>query len=300
MSSLLLLVACLALGMIVARVARPPSTLALSLNWWALNVALVALILELIPRLSFNADLWFPIVAMWFIFVGGWGFFSLLGRTLHWPRARVGALTLVCGLGNTAFIGFPLIEALRGKAALQLAVVADQAGTFVALAVGGSLVAALYSGTHATLAAITRKVVLFPPFVALVIGVAVGLAGGWHEVVDSMLGRVAATLTPITLFSVGLQFRLHLDRDQLTALGLGLTWKMVLVPLVIFGAGSLLAVDRPILVIATLEAAMAPMVSAAILAEQHGLDPRLANTVLGAGTLLSFLTVPLLSWLLGP
>jgi predicted permease len=38
---------------------------------------------------------------------------------------------------------------------------------------------------------------------------------------------------------------------------------------------------------------MAPMISAAILADQYDLEPRLANTVLGAGILLCLVTVPL-------
>jgi predicted permease len=298
-SSLLLLLACLAAGFVVARLARPPATLASSLNWWAMNVALVALILELTPRLPLRADLWFPVAAMWFIFLGGWSFFAVIGRWLRWSRARIGALTLTCGLGNTAFIGFPLIEALRGKDALQLAVVTDQVGTFVALAVGGGLVAALYSGTHATAASIARKVLFFPPFVSLILGTTVGLLGGWPDIVDTILARIGATLTPITLFAVGLQLRMHLDRDQLIGVSTGIAWKMVLAPLLIFGAGTFFMLDRPILHIATLEGAMAPMVSAAILADQHGLEPRLANTVLAVGTLLSFVTVPIVSMLLG-
>ena len=44
---------------------------------------------------------------------------------------------------------------------------------------------------------------------------------------------------------------------------------------------------------------MAPMISAAILADQNDLEPQLANTVLGVGILLSFLTVPLADHLLG-
>jgi predicted permease len=43
---------------------------------------------------------------------------------------------------------------------------------------------------------------------------------------------------------------------------------------------------------------MAPMVSAAILADEYDLDPALANTVLGAGIVLSLLTVPLANYLM--
>ncbi|NMW25441.1 AEC family transporter, partial [Rhodanobacter denitrificans] len=44
---------------------------------------------------------------------------------------------------------------------------------------------------------------------------------------------------------------------------------------------------------------MAPMVSATILADEYGLEPALANTVLGAGIVLSLLTIPLGNLLLG-
>ena len=43
---------------------------------------------------------------------------------------------------------------------------------------------------------------------------------------------------------------------------------------------------------------MAPMISAAILADQHHLEPALANGVLGFGIVASLATVPLWSLLL--
>ena len=49
MGALLLLFTCLVLGALVARLARPPAGMAAGLNWWVINVALPALVLELIP-----------------------------------------------------------------------------------------------------------------------------------------------------------------------------------------------------------------------------------------------------------
>jgi predicted permease len=54
-----------------------------------------------------------------------------------------------------------------------------------------------------------------------------------------------------------------------------------------------------VLTVGVLQAAMAPMVSATILADEYGLEPTLANTVLGAGIVLSLLTIPLGNALLG-
>lgn len=298
MSALLLLLICLVLGWLVARLGNPPPALAQSLNWWVINIAFSALVLTLIPKLAFDWHLWFLPVAMWFVFLGAWGFFTLLGRAFHWTRERVGALTLVCGLGNTSFIGFPLVEALRGEEGLKLALFADQVGVFLALSVGGTIVSALYSGKSVAPSAIVRRVVSFPPFACLLIGIIVGQLGGWPPALDSILARLGATLVPVALFSVGLQFQLHVGPGQLAAIGWGLSWKLLLAPGCVWLFGWLLGTDHMILTIAVLEAAMAPMISAAILASQNDLEPKLANTVLGVGILLAFVTVPVANLLL--
>jgi malate permease and related proteins len=299
MSALLLLVACLVLGVFVARIANPPATLPQSLNWWVINVALSALVLHLIPTLQFDWQFWFLSASQWLVFLGAWAMFAALGRALHWTRARIGALTLVCGLGNTAFIGFPMIEALHGREGVKLALVADQLGCFLALAIGGTIVAALYAGKSASARAVMRKVLTFPPFVSLLVGIVAALLGGWPQPVDAIFDRLGTTLVPLALFSVGLQFRLQFQRGQGVALLLALGWKLLLAPLAIWLAGLAIGVSDAILTIAVLESAMAPMISAAILAEQNDLEPQLANTVLGFGIVLSLVTVPLADYLLG-
>ena len=70
-------------------------------------------------------------------------------------------------------------------------------------------------------------------------------------------------------------------------------------PLLIWLGGIATGVSSPILTIAVLQAAMGPMISATILAEQYQLEPQLANTVLGIGIVLSLATVPLADFLLG-
>jgi len=299
MSALLLLVACLVLGALVARIGHPPAGLAQGLNWWVINIALSALVLHLIPTLRFDAQFWFLVAAMYLVFLGAWAMFATLGRILQWSRARIGALTLVCGFGNTSFIGFPMIEALHGREGVKLALVADQLGCFLALAIGGTIVAALYSGKSASAADVMRKVLLFPPLVSLVIGVVAASLGGWPQPVDAIFDRIGATLVPIALFSVGLQLRLQIQRDQATALGLALGWKLALAPLLVWLGGLAIGVSGAILTIAVLQSAMAPMISATILAEQNDLEPQLANSVPGVGIVLSLLTVPLADYLLG-
>ncbi len=299
MSALLLLFVCLVLGVLVARFAKPPAGMVHGINWWVLNIALSALVLELIPRLKFDPQLWFPIVAMWLTFGGAWLLFGLLGPRLGWSRQRIGALILVCGLGNTSFMGYPLIQAMHGKVGLAVAVVADQLGCFPVLASAGIVVASIYSGRTPQPRLIVRRMLTFPPFVALLVGILVGSLGGWPVWLDGVFAPIGATLTPLALFSVGLQFKFHLGDRQLAALGLGLGWKLLLAPLLCLLLGTAAGVGGLVLAVGVLQAAMAPMISAAILADEYALEPALANTILGAGIVLSLLTVPLGNLLLG-
>lgn len=293
MTPFLLLIVCLVLGALIARVAKPPPTLAAGLNWWVVNIALPALVLHLIPQLRFTFDMWFLVASQWLVFAVGWGLFALLGKVYHWSRGRVGALTLVCGLGNTAFVGYPMIEALRGREGLALAVVADQVGCFVMLAVGGAIATAVYSGAKLRATDITKRVLSFPPFLGLLVGVAVGALGGWPAAIDSILNRIGDSLVPLALFSVGLQVRMQFAPGQVGAAASGLIYKLCLAPLLIYACGIAFGISGLSLTVSVLQSAMAPMISAAILAEQHDLEPRLANLVLVVGIVLSFITVPL-------
>ncbi len=295
-----MLFACLVLGALVARFARPPDNMARGLNWWVLNIALPALVLELVPQLAFDADLWFPAAAIWLGFLGSWLVFGLLGPRLGWSRGRTGAVILVCGLGNTTFTGYPLVEALRGHDTLGIAVVSDQLGSFPILISLAVVVASLYAGLKPHPGDIAKRIFTFPAFVALLLGIVVNLAGGWPRIVHDALDPVGATLTPVALFSVGLNFRLTFGtRQMLGAAALGWGWKLAAAPLLAWLLGTLAGVGGQILPVGVLQAGMAPMVSAAILAADYDLDAPLANTILGIGIVLSLLTVPLLNVMMG-
>ncbi len=293
MSALLILFLCLALGILCRRYAPLPEGIVPGINWWVLNIALPALVLALVPHVTIDTRLWFPVAGMYVTFLGAWALFAAMGKALGWSPRRIGCLTLVCGLGNTSFMGYPLVEALHGKAGLSVAVIADQLGCFPMLAAGGIVVASFYSGRGASASTIVRRLLTFPAFIALLVGVAIGMAGGLPAALEAPLLQIGQTLTPLALFSVGLQFRLHLRREQMGALVAGLGWKLLLAPLLVLGLGVAAGVSGLTLTVGVLQAAMAPMISAAILADQYELEPQLANTVLGAGILLSLVTIPI-------
>lgn len=298
MSAILLLAASIGLGFAMARNPRLPPGVPTGINFWVLEVALPALVLHSIPKLHFDADLLFPALAPWLVFAGAWILFPMLGRAFGWSRGSVGALILTCGLGNTAFMGLALIEALRGHEALGAALIADQIGSFGALAVGGVIVAAVYSGTEPHPVLIVRRLMSFAPFLALLVALVLRQIGPLPEAIDAVLFRLGQTLTPLALFSVGLQMRLRGFGDHLPKIAAGLGWKLALAPGLVAVIAYAAGVKPDFAAVGILQCAMAPMISAGILAEQNGLDPPLANLVVGVGILLSLATVPLASLLL--
>jgi predicted permease len=308
LDSLVLLLGCLVLGWLVRQFGKPPSDLAPRLNWWVLNIALPALVLSLIPSVKMDSHLWFMPVAMWLVFLGGWAFAALIGRALGWSNARIGAAALAAGLGNTALVGLPLIEMLRHKEALPFAALSDQLGCSIALAVGGITVAAIYGGGKPSPRVILRRVLLFPPFLALITGVIIGALGGWHPpdaspdgwrtIAESVVARIGATLTPVALFSIGLNFSLRMSRDRLGAASLAMGWKLAIAPVLVFALGMLVGAKGLILAVAVLQAGMAPMASVPILCQQYNLETEVANAALGAGLAISLFTVPFINTLL--
>jgi len=298
MSAILLLALCLGIGLAMARHERLPPGAPQALNFWIVNIALPALILVEIPKLHFSSELLFPAIAPWLVFLGAVLIFPVVGRRRGWSRGTIGAMVLTCGLGNTAYMGLAMVEALKGAAFVGPAVIADQFGSFAALSIGGVIVAAIYSGAPPSVGDIARRMLGFTPFLALMVALAIWPLGGLPEVLQTVLTRIGQTLTPLALFSVGLQLKFSgIGAQWKTLLG-GLGWKMAIAPALVFGAAWALNLQGPIPVAGILQCAMPPMVTAGILAEQYKLDPLLANLVVGVGTLLSLATLPLAAALL--
>jgi predicted permease len=100
------------------------------------------------------------------------------------------------------------------------------------------------------------------------------------------------------LLSIGLQLRLRASADAWRAIGISLAWKLAAAPALVYAFGLAAGVRGLTLVVGVLQAAIGPMVSAAILADEHKLDATVANATLAIGVVLSLVTVPLIDALL--
>ncbi len=294
-----LLIASLVLGALARRSGRFPEETARALNAYVINVALPALVLRAVHRLTLVPELLVAAVTPWLVFVGAWLFFRAVGPRLGLSPGTVAALVLTGGLSNTSFVGLPLIEGLRGAEGVRVAVVVDQLGSFPVLATLATVYAARAAAQDTRPAALVRRMVGFPPLLALVFAL-LSHPWAWPGWVDAVLGRLGDTLTPLALFSVGFQLRLAGVWRRKGPLALGLGFKLALAPLAIALVLRWVPGMSPLTFeVSVLQAAMAPMITAAILAADHGLDPELSALMVGVGIPVSFLTVPAALALMG-
>ncbi len=287
MNNLLLLILCFIAGMLLRRFKRMPDNAPATLNSFIIHVSLPALTLLYIHQLELSGDVLLTGLMAWLVFGLSAGFFWLMGRWLNLSRATTGALILVGGLGNTSFFGLPMVEAFYGQAGLTTAIIADQLGSFFALSVLGITVAGIYSSGRPTATQIIKRIALFPPFISLCIALLL-IPIEYADWFSVLLKRLGDTLAPLALLSVGMQLRLGHLAEHKRNLALGLSFKLILAPMMIYLLYvQLIGAHGLSMQVTLFEAAMPPMITAAIVASEHDLDPPLANLMVAVGLILS-------------
>lgn len=293
MANIILLAICLAAGVGLKETGRFPAATPAALNGFIIHISLPALAILHIHNMRLDTSLALTAAMAWLLFLSAWALFGIAGKTFKTGKETTGALILVAGLGNTSFVGLPMIEAYFGKEYLGIGIIADQLGSFMVLSTLGILVASLYSTGSVTPRQMARKVLLFPPFQALLLALLLRPLP-FPEWSVTILEKLGSTLTPLALVSVGFQLQFSGLREILRPLTVGLVYKLLLGPAVIYLLYvTLLGATGKTMQVTIFEAAMAPMITAGIIAIDHNLNPQLVGMLVGIGIPLSFATLHL-------
>ena len=167
-----LIVALIAVGSFMKRSKAFPDNTAEVLNSFILLVSLPAMILISIPKLSITEAIIYPVVSHWvFYFINlllVWG----VSKLLNFSKSVMGVLIVVSCLGNTAFLGIPVVGTFFGKSAIPYAVLYDQLGSAFAFILTMTFFIPIFTNSNEkfNLSRITFRLVKFPPFIALVVG----------------------------------------------------------------------------------------------------------------------------------
>jgi len=298
MSAMLLLLLCLVAGVVLRNTGRLSEAAPATLNAYVINLALPSLALAHLHRTELTPGLLATAAGAWLMLGMAALFFGVVARRLKLGPAATGALILTGGLANTSFVGLPMIEAWIGREGLPYGIVIDQLGSYLALSTFGLLVAARYGNQPMHWREMCRRVMTFPPFIAVALALLLRPVA-FAPALDEALARLGATVAPVALLAVGCQLRIGETWRNRAALALGLGYKLILGPLLIAVACLVLMNPDPssdlARAVVVFEAAMGPMIGAAVVANHYKLDSALTSLMVGIGIPLSLLVAPL--WL---
>lgn len=289
MSNFVLIGFCILAGVLFRYRKLVPADAHKGINAWIINLALPAVSFKYLPYINWSTELLIPALSPIILFLGALVFARIISIKLKPNDANYGVLQLTSGLSNTSFVGFPLIMAYYGEKVLSIAIICDQI-TFTLFSTAGIIIAIRSGGKGSIpLAQVIKKILLFPPFVGCVAALTIPRFVDVTPIAP-FFNILATTIAPLALFSIGLQLSFVGWREQIKSIAAVLTYKLILAPLLILSIVLALGYNGIISKIAVFEASMPVLLSVGVLADVYGINPRLANLIIGVSIVLSFIT----------
>ena len=285
----------LLVGLLFRKLDFLPEKTSSALNKVIINLCLPALVINQMSGFDFQVDHFFALFLHWVLL--GLLFLTVLSlsKIFNLDKKTIGCLLLLVPLGNTSFLGYPMVESFFGQRYLAYGIIYDQLGSFLALSIYAPLVLNFYSSKKRNMG-LFKKVVFFPPFLALVFSL---LFGSYlsHPSVEGLLNPFSKGIIPLAMVSVGLQLD-HRLKKQKGLLFLGLFLKMVMAPFLAFLITLSFGHLDPLKKVAIFQSGMPPMITAALLAFEDDLNGELALSLMSWGVLVSFGTLPIIYFFL--
>ena len=281
------------LGFTLKKIKIFPEQTSQVLNMFIIYISLPAIIINEVPKITFSSEVLIPVFIAWSTTILGAISILILSKIFNWNRNTTGALLLVAVLGNTSFIGIPMVSHYFGEAGLPYVIIYDQVGTFLALSTYGAVVVAIYSdndGAKVSIQSILEKIFKFPPFISLMIAFALN-GVEFHPDIAKSLSTLGNTLIPLALISVGYNLQLKIPKKDMSPFILGIANKLILIPVFAFAIVYLFGFEGFITDVSILESAMGPMITAGVVASMAGLAPKLVSSILGYGIFISIITI---------
>lgn len=290
MINFVLIAVCIIAGMIFKSTKTIHPDAHKGINTWVLYLALPAVSFKYLPKVQWSLEMLFPILSTILIAVGSSILVLFYSRIKNYSRRSRSTMELASGYSNTSFIGFPLIAAFYGEQYLSIAIICDQT-MFLMLSTMG-IITALKGGSKSGKISsifILKRLFTFPPFLgcisALILSQFFNL-----DFAEPLFDKLAATVAPLALFSVGLQLKFNGWRKLIPQISTSMLYKLILAPLCVLVLALVFDIKEDIAKISIFEAAMPTVITSSIIAEQFRLNTKLINLIIGISILVGFVT----------
>lgn len=201
------------------------------------------------------------------------------------------SLVTTSALFNSGFLGYPVILGVFGGAGLVSAVFYDVGSTILFITFSVVLMV-LFGGTYQN---IIRRSLLFPPFLAVVLGL---LANLLHlplgNVVPNVLDYLSGAAIPIIMLSLGLSLNFKDVYRYLSAASFVSVLKLVISPIVAVFLASLVGLSGLNYSVTVVQAGMPSAMLSMILAITYNLDIKVTAACIFLSTTLSMVSLTVL------
>lgn len=230
---------------------------------------------------------------------GGIAMYIFAKKILKRERNTAVAMAFLSALGNTLFLGVPLVYGALGQEYSNKAILYDQICTAIPLAVLTPLIMSIGGKGAFTIRSVTIRLSSNPLFLALLAGLIFKFMpfsiDDWIFVPIKQLGACA---TPVALFAIGVQMSIGDIKTEWKNTSIVLFWGMIIVPALVFALITLSHIEitnnwR----MALLESAMPPLISSAAVIMRAGLNNKIAVSSIAFGIFASAFTIPMWLWL---
>jgi len=276
-----------------------PAYLGKFLFWIGVPIGIVAFL----RHAQVSWSLWLAPVVAWTAILGNLGLARLYLHTQNppWNHQTRTSFTLSSMVGNTGYIGFPVALLLVGPQYFAWAVFFDMLGSIPGAYGLGVALAAQARGSKSGDRAgywhsLSRTMALNPAFWSF----AIGLFSrdlplpAWLETTFRL---VAWGVISLALMLIGMRLSEIASLKHLQPTAMGLSIKMLIVPLLIGLGLRSLGVTGEIHRVLLLQIAMPPAFATLVIAEAYDLNQEMAVAPIAIGSLLLLVTLPLWLWL---
>ncbi|MBM0637385.1 AEC family transporter [Campylobacter sp. VicNov18] len=261
--------------------------------------ALPCLIFDKAYHLNFD----FSLIILIFI-----GFFScifsgclvlIIGKICNFSKATLISMFLLSCFGNTIFLGMPIITGIFEDPQFSAEVILyDALATTLPISLFGPFILSLGNGKKVNLAVHIKKILTFPPFLALFFGFLCKFIT-LPDFIFTPIRLFGGTATPLALFAIGLGLGFMAIKTAYKPTILVIFAKMILTPIIFICCLKLFGFKlNTSAIVAIIESATPTMTLTAAIIMKAKLDSNLAVSAVAFGVLFAFISIPILVWIL--
>ncbi len=291
------------IGYFVYKIRLVPYDALTTLNAFVLNVAVPCMILQSMQRNEindkiFNDIIWslaaFAIVTIVIAVIAT----LIINRIKSIPEEDKGIYSVQLAFTNCGFMGYPLTTVMFGQYGLFLAIIMNIIFTTFMYSIGVVMLLHKKGEKLFTMKLMVRM--LSVPFLSSIAGLLIFITGfHFPSFIDSTLQLMAATVSPVAMFIVGINLSNSKIKEIFTPRNLILcVVSLIVVPFFTLGVDMLLPVSNFVMVIHVFLMAMPSAAITTILCNRYNKNAKLAAEGVASTTFFSLGTLALWTFFL--